>query len=70
MKKFRTLEKQIGYRFKKKALLEAALTHPSYRYENSEVTADNQRLEFLGDSVLGLLAADALPFGGRCADEE
>jgi len=54
------LEKRIGYRFKKTALLEAALTHPSYRYENLEVSADNQRLEFLGDSVLGLLAADAL----------
>jgi len=60
MKKFQGLEKQIGYRFKKKALLTAALTHPSYRYENPEESADNQRLEFLGDSVLGLLAADAL----------
>ena len=60
MKSFRTLEKTIGYRFKKKALLEAALTHPSYRYENPEGPADYQRLEFLGDSVLGMLAADAL----------
>lgn len=60
MRKFRTLEKQIGYRFKKKALLDAALTHPSYRYENSDVESDNQRLEFLGDSVLGFLAADTL----------
>lgn len=60
MKKFRTLEKQIGYRFKKKALLEAALTHPSYHYENPSEIGDNQRLEFLGDSVLGLLAADRL----------
>jgi len=55
-----SLEKRMGYRFKKKALLEAALTHPSYRYENPEVLSDNQRLEFLGDSVLGLLAADRL----------
>ncbi len=55
-----SLEKRIGYRFKKKALLKAALTHPSYRYEHPETSADNQRLEFLGDSVLGLLAADAL----------
>ncbi|MBL7016676.1 MAG: ribonuclease III [Kiritimatiellales bacterium] len=60
MKKIQTLEKQIGYRFKNKQRLRAALTHPSYRYENPDVPADNQRLEFLGDSVLGLLAADAL----------
>jgi len=54
------LEKRIGYRFKNKQWLRAALTHPSYRYENLETPSDNQRLEFLGDSVLGLLAADAL----------
>ncbi len=59
-KKFQALEKRIGYRFKDKQWLKAALTHPSYRYENPEVTADYQRLEFLGDSVLGFLAADAL----------
>lgn len=57
---FKTLEKRIKYRFKKAALLEAALTHPSFRYENGAVNEDNQRLEFLGDAVLGLLAADAL----------
>jgi ribonuclease-3 len=56
----RALEKRIEYRFRKKALLEAALTHPSYRYETPEAEADNQRLEFLGDAVLGLLAADIL----------
>ncbi len=54
------MEKRIGYRFKNKQWLRAALTHPSYRYENLETPSDNQRLEFLGDSVLGLLAADAL----------
>ncbi|QHI70603.1 ribonuclease III [Tichowtungia aerotolerans] len=60
MKEFQGLEKRIGYRFKDKQLLKASLTHPSYRYENPDVESDNQRLEFLGDSVLGLLAADAL----------
>lgn len=60
MNNFRALEKQIKYRFKKKALLETALTHPSYRYENAQAGADNQRLEFFGDAVLGLLAADVL----------
>jgi ribonuclease-3 len=60
MKKFQDLEKRIRYRFKNKQRLRAALTHPSFRYENPDVLSDNQRLEFLGDSVLGLLAADAL----------
>lgn len=60
MNNFRTLEKRIKYRFRKKALLEAALTHPSFRYEDAATEEDNQRLEFLGDAVLGLLAADAL----------
>jgi ribonuclease III len=60
MKEFQTLEKRIGYRFKNKQLLKSALTHPSYRYENPQELSDNQRLEFLGDSVIGLLAADAL----------
>ncbi len=64
-----SLEKRIGYRFKKKALLKAALTHPSYRYEHPETSADNQRLEFLGDSVLGLLAADRLTAKYAEADE-
>lgn len=59
-KEFQSVEKRIGYRFKNKELLRSALTHPSYRYENPDVDSDNQRLEFLGDSVLGLLAADAL----------
>jgi ribonuclease-3 len=60
MNTFRAFEKQIKYRFRKKILLEAALTHPSFRYENPGVESDNQRLEFLGDAVLGLLAADLL----------
>jgi ribonuclease III len=57
---FRGLEKRIGYRFRKKALLAEALTHPSYRYETEASESDYQRLEFLGDAVLGLLAADRL----------
>ncbi|NQY73674.1 MAG: ribonuclease III, partial [Candidatus Margulisbacteria bacterium] len=60
MKKIQDLEKRIRYRFKNKQRVRAALTHPSFRYENSDVLVDNQRLEFLGDSVLGLLAADTL----------
>ncbi|QBG47252.1 ribonuclease III [Verrucomicrobia bacterium S94] len=57
---YKTLEQAIGYRFKKKAVLELALTHPSYRYENPETEDDNQRLEYLGDAVLSLMAAEYL----------
>jgi ribonuclease-3 len=57
---YRALEKKLGYRFKNTKLLEAALTHRSYRFETAEACTDNQRLEFLGDAVLGLLAAEYL----------
>lgn len=66
---FPGLEKRIRYRFRRKHLLEAALTHPSFRYENAETVVDNQRLEFLGDAVLGLLAADRLMAQHPDADE-
>jgi len=49
------VEKKIGYRFKSRELLEEALTHRSFRFENPGVDADNERLEFLGDSVLGVI---------------
>lgn len=52
------LERNLDYRFRDRSLLETALTHPSYRFENSAVVGDNQRLEFLGDAVLGLLTAE------------
>ncbi len=57
---YRKLEQAIGYRFKKKALLELALTHPSFRYENTAASDDNQRLEYLGDAVLSLVSAEHL----------
>jgi ribonuclease-3 len=65
----RECQKRIKYRFRKQALLEAALTHPSFRYENPDAAADNQRLEFLGDAVLGMLSADALMAKYPEADE-
>ena len=57
----RELEKAIGYQFKNIALLENALSHSSYaneRYHNSLMS--NERLEFLGDSILGMMVADHL----------
>lgn len=54
------IEKRIGYSFKDKSLLFLAFVHCSYTNEDKRVTGHNQRLEFLGDSVLGLLIADDL----------
>jgi len=53
------LEKKIGYKFKNPDLLLNALTHSSYANENRGIS-DNERLEFLGDAVLGLVIADYL----------
>ena len=53
------LEAKIGYEFRDRSLLERALTTPACRMDHPD-EPDNQRLEFLGDAVLGLLAADAV----------
>ncbi len=53
------LEDALGHRFGDRALLELALQHASYAHEQAGA-ASNERLEFLGDSVLGLAVADAL----------
>jgi len=50
-------ETRLGHRFADPALLVRALTHPSI---STEARPDNQRLEFLGDRVLGLVVAEAL----------
>lgn len=56
-----TLEAKLGYAFKDRSLLERALTHSSYANENrSKGYESNERLEFLGDSVLGMVVADYL----------
>lgn len=47
----------IGYRFRDESLLRRALTHSSYANEGQRGLQSNERLEFLGDSVLGLTAA-------------
>ena len=53
------LEARIGYSFQDTSFLIRAMTHSSYG-DGQRVTPDNERLEFLGDRVLGLLTADAL----------
>lgn len=57
---FRDLEKALGYRFRRRSRLQHALTHSSFTHENTGTGEDNQRLEFLGDAVLGAVAASHL----------
>ncbi|MCL5022487.1 MAG: ribonuclease III [Nitrospirae bacterium] len=55
------LEKDLGYSFRDRALLAEALTHRSYHHENpAKVLSYNERLEFMGDSVLGLVIVEYL----------
>ena len=55
------LAKRLGGKFKDDALLKEALVHSSYLNENPNLAArSNERLEFLGDAVLGLVVADEL----------
>ncbi len=54
------LQNRLGYIFRDEAFLRLALTHPSIAREAKTVTAHNQRLEFLGDSVLSLVLAREL----------
>ena len=55
------LEAAIGYKFKNITLLQNALTHSSYANEQwHDSLKSNERLEFLGDSILGMLVAEHL----------
>ena len=76
------LEAGLGYTFRDKSILENALTHSSYANENRERGLhDNERLEFLGDSILGYkshmgagsitsnVKSDKLPVVVRCGQE-
>ena len=54
-----SLQEGIGYYFKDKNILLQALTHTTYAYEYKQASIpDNQRLEFLGDSILGMVVAE------------
>ena len=62
------LEKTIGYVFKNRTLLHTALTHSSYSNEkraHGDSESCNERLEFLGDSVLSLFFSVSGYAGGR-----
>jgi ribonuclease III len=60
----KSLEDAIGHPFKNRELLERALTHTSHVHERGApagvLPADNEQLEFLGDSILGFLISEAL----------
>lgn len=59
--KIPTIEEEIGYVFKQKDLLLQAFIHRSYFNEHRNLVAENnERLEFLGDSILGLIVAEFL----------
>lgn len=54
------IESKLGYSFKDLNLLTLAFVHRSFINENRDITQHNERLEFLGDSVLGMLISDYL----------
>lgn len=54
------VEQRIGYSFKDRSLLALAFIHRSFVNENKEVSLHNERLEFLGDSLLGMIMAEYL----------
>ena len=55
-----SLEKKLGYSFRNRTLLSEALNHSSYANEHRDGLGSNERLEFLGDSVLGFVSAEFL----------
>jgi ribonuclease-3 len=57
---FKNIEKLLGYKFRNKELLKAALTHKTYAFEALQPIEYNERLEFLGDSILNFLVAERL----------
>jgi ribonuclease-3 len=54
------LQKNLGISFNDPSLLEQALIHGSYANENPDIATSNERLEFLGDAILGLIIAEEL----------
>lgn len=55
MSEFDALQSRLEYRFREIGLLRLAMTHPSVAHEQGRTVQHNQRLEFLGDAVLGLV---------------
>lgn len=61
MASLKDLQTTLGIHFRDETLLKQALTHPSYINENpASASADNERMEFLGDALLSLIVAEKL----------
>ncbi len=60
MESIEKLEEIIGYTFKNKSLITQALSHSSYANEKKKQDGSNERLEFLGDSVLSIVVSEYL----------
>jgi len=54
------IQQRLGYQFRDSALLRLALTHPSIAHEQNNPSPHNQRLEFLGDAILGAVLSQQL----------
>ncbi|HVP99897.1 MAG TPA: ribonuclease III domain-containing protein [Candidatus Thermoplasmatota archaeon] len=66
---FEHLEAILGYRFNNKELLWTALTHKTYAFEAHSPVEYNDRLEFLGDSILNFVIAEQLHGSNRYFSE-
>ncbi len=66
---FTLLEEKIQYTFQNKELLKNALTHKTYAFEAKSPMEYNERLELLGDSILGFVVAEQLYKGNRYFSE-
>ena len=60
LKKIEEFEKKLGYIFKNKELIDVAFTHSSYTNEVKISVNSNERLEFLGDSILDMIVSEIL----------
>jgi len=69
MQNLEALQKLLGYKFKNIELLKTALTHSSYANERDNSFKSYERLEFLGDSVLGMIIAESLFHGNTQMSE-
>src|SRR5688500_18970692 len=54
------LQQRLDYTFRDEGLLRLSLTHPSVAHESADFVPHNQRMEFLGDAVLGLVLTHEL----------
>ena len=61
LKKLEKLEKSLGYTFNNQSILKESITHKSYAHEKkTSISSCNERMEFLGDSVLELIISEYL----------